>query len=855
MTPATPSHDHAGHEHGSGGVDIGHVHGHVHPPEAPGAGHGFIPVRDWFSWENQGVGIAVAELGPDGGQDLLVFMVDGADGPNRGLYRIGKGLDPEGNVTAGWGEWLEIPDWFSWENQGAGLAVADLGGGRPDLVVFIIDNPPGRNQGYYRIGKGLDAAGAVTAGWTPWREIPDWFSWENQHGGIAVADLDGDGRKELVVFMVDNPPGQNRGLVRVGRALDREGDVTDGWSDWVDVPDWFPWENQGAGIVIGHAEDGRKDLVVFQVDAPPQQNMGFFRIGRDFRADGQVHGGWEPWNGVPDWFAWDNQGAAIALADIRGSGHSQLVTLMVDNPPGQNAGFYRVFDIVDDPAERGSWELLPYHSEVLAVHAALLRTGKVLFFAGSGSSKVRFADPDFGNTDLKFWCSVVWDPAAMPTPGTRDNFQHPATLRDGNGRPFDFFCGGDAFLPDGSMLSAGGTADYPGDGQGFQGLRDVAVFDPETGAWRFTAPMSGGRWYPTLITLADGRVLAASGLAEDGGLNTGIEIFDPAAETWQPLPVPPHDAFAGLPLYAHLFLLADGRLFFTGGRTDDPSPVSPCLIDLAADPVHVTAVGGLRSPGTRNQAASVLLPPAQDQKVMILGGGPLDQTDAIDLVDIVDLSAEHPAFQPAKPVGLPRMHSNAVLLPDRTVFVSGGSLQRESEIRARLQAEIYDPASGEWRIAATATVSRKYHSVALLLPDGRVVAAGGNPQGGHQVAWEPPDPNEELRLEIYSPPYLFRGARPVIGNIPQNWAYGSDPEIPFDRPGDLKWASLISPGVTTHSFNNTQRLVDLPILSRTGNAIRVDVTGNANLAPPGWYMLFVTDTAGVPSVAHWVRLS
>jgi Domain of unknown function (DUF1929) len=189
------------------------------------------------------------------------------------------------------------------------------------------------------------------------------------------------------------------------------------------------------------------------------------------------------------------------------------------------------------------------------------------------------------------------------------------------------------------------------------------------------------------------------------------------------------------------------------------------------------------------------------------------------------------------------------------VFVSGGSLQRESEIRARFQAEIYDPAVDEWRIAATATVSRKYHSVALLLSDGRVVTAGSNPALGQQVAWEPPDPNEELRLEIYSPPYLFRGPQPSITDVSEEWSHGTQIEIGVDRPEDIKWASLISPGVTTHSFNNTQRLVDLPIISRQADRLAVEVTSNPNLAPPGWYMLFLTDSDNVPSVARWVHLS
>jgi hypothetical protein len=467
----------------------------------------------------------------------------------------------------------------------------------------------------------------------------------------------------------------------------------------------------------------------------------------------------------------------------------------------------------------------------------------------------RFRDPDFGNTDKKIWTSVVWDPTLQPIPGSGDNFQHPETLRDPMGRPFDFFCGGDSFLPDGSLISAGGTLDYPREGHGFLGRKDAAVFNPEIGQWHHLGSMAGGRWYPTLITLGDGRVLAASGLSENGPLNNTLEIYESTTDTWQSLPVPAQDQFTGLPLYAHLFLSEDGRLFFTGGRQDDGSPVGPCFLDLATNPVTITNIGGLRSPTSRNQSASVLLPPAQDQKVMIIGGGPLNETNAIDEADIIDLKADAPIYRAAAPMGLSRMHLNAVLLPDRTVFVSGGSLQRESEVRARFQAEIYDPAVDQWRIAATATVSRKYHSVALLLPDGRVVAAGSNPALGQQVEWEPPDPNEELRLEVYSPPYLFRGGRPSITDAPDQWSHGTEVEIGADRPADIKWASLISPGVTTHSFNNTQRLVDLPIISRQADRLIVEVTPNPNLAPPGWYMLFLTDTTDVPSVARWVHLN
>jgi hypothetical protein len=807
---------------------------------------GYMQIPDWFSIENQGGNIAIADLTGTGKQDLLVMTVDNPPGQNRGIYRVGHALDPQGNVTAGWTPWIDVPDWFAFENQGAGVAVFDLDkDGQKDLIVFMIDNPPGQNQGYYRVGKRMDANGNVTGGWGPWIAIPDWFSWENQYGGIAVADLDGDGNPELIVAMVDNPPGQNRGLYRIGKKLDADGNVTGGWTPWLDVPDWFSWENQGVGVAV-MKNAGRSDLLIFQIDNAVDQNQAFYKIGQSLDINGNV-AQWSLWRGVPAWFAWENQGGGIApLAE---NGTQSLAVMMVDNPPGQNAGYYRVVPLDTDPKRDGQWQLLPFHSGVLAVHAAMLPQGKVLFFAGSGSSATRFDAPDFGSVADGIFTSVVWDPSAAPP----NNFFHPATLTAPNGRPFDFFCGGDTFLADGRLLSAGGTGHY----NPFTGRNDASVFDPVTQKWSFVASMAHGRWYPTLITLGDGRALAATGLTEDfdNPHNMTLEIYDPAHNNWQVLHL--DNGFPGLPLYAHLFLLADGRILFDGGRMDDDLQVDPCIIDLTHNPVHTIPVPGMEGGGMRNQSATVLLPPAQDQRVMIMGGGPAgkpNKTDAIDNVDIVDLRDPNPHFVPASPLNFPRLHLNAVILPDHKVFVTGGSLKQEDQPLARLTPEIYDPATDKWTPMAPSTVPRLYHSTAILLPDATVVTAGGNPEGGKHVQWDD-DPEEEMRLEVFSPPYLFSGARPTITAAPAQCTYGQVIQIKSPQSASIRWASLIRNCVTTHSFDGSQRLVDLDISSRTGGVVTAEVPQNPNLAPPGWYMLFLVDNNGIPSVARWIQLT
>ena len=651
--------------------------------------------------------------------------------------------------------------------------------------------------------------------------------------------------------MIDNPDGQNQAYYRIGRSLDANGNVTGGWSDWKQVPEWFSFENQGAGVAIADLENnGVFDLIVFQIDNAIGQNQAFYKIGKNLRVDGTITGDWGHWFGVPNWFSWENQGSGIAVTQI--AGKHKLFVFTVDNPPNVNAGVYQVLDLDPDPTTQGQWELLPFHSGVLAVHTALLLTGKVLFFAGSGSSAKRFGDPDFGNEAKGIFTSVVWDPSVATGPGN-PNFFHPKTLRDATGRPFDFFCGGDSFLPDGRLLSAGGTIGY----DPFRGRADATVFDPKTEQWSFVKKMAHGRWYPTLITLGDGRVLATTGLDQTGNNhNQALEIYLATNDTWQQLNFQP--GFPGLPLYAHLFLLADGRVFFSGGRMDDELPVEPCIFDLTKNPVQTKPVPDLLEPIFRNQSASVILPPAQDQKVMIIGGGPAgkpDKRDAIDSVSIVDLKVANPTYVAAAPLQLPRLHLNAVLLPDHTVFVTGGSLKQEDQPLARLQAEIYDPATNTWHLMAAATVARLYHSTAVLLPDGRVVAAGGNPDGGQSVTWEPPDPEEEMRLEVFSPPYLFKGPRPVINGVPTEWKYGQTITIQSPEAGNIRWASIVKNGVTTHSFDNGQRLVDLDILSQGGGSVQAVVTQNPNIAPPGWYMLFVIDNNGVPSVATWIHLT
>jgi hypothetical protein len=313
------------------------------------------------------------------------------------------------------------------------------------------------------------------------------------------------------------------------------------------------------------------------------------------------------------------------------------------------------------------WQVLPTSAPILPIHAALFRTNKVLFGARSGNDA-----NNVGETKG----AAVWD----ITTGT---FTRPVTPTNTAGLPLDIFCGGHSFRSDGRLMFAGGTLRY----DPFKGLRESLFFDPTTEQWVSAPLMNLGRWYPTLLTLGDGKIFAVSGYDINGSLALNPEIF--ARSTgW----VTFSQRTGRFPLYAHLFLLRSGKIFYSGAYMGSSEGVTPCILTLPTNfsqPIIEQPVTGLQVAGSGNQAASVLLPPAQDQKVMIIGGG----GNTTKRVNIIDLKAATPTYAPAAYLNYARMHHSAVLLPDRTVFVCNGSAMNEDIQRSMLPAEIYNPAT------------------------------------------------------------------------------------------------------------------------------------------------------------------
>lgn len=477
-----------------------------------------------------------------------------------------------------------------------------------------------------------------------------------------------------------------------------------------------------------------------------------------------------------------------------------------------------------DACDQGVWQVMPFDSPVRGIHTVVLRNGDVLLVAGSGNNPDDFAAGTF--------TTAVYHPGS----GT---FTEVAT-------PADLFCSGHVQLADGRVLIMGGNKDYPAaDGShGYEGLRGSYVFDPVTETYSQVNDMTAGSWYPSATVLGNGDVLSLGGLGEDSSGTVATQYFSDAEQRWLGLGEA-HQTWTFWGLYPSMILMQDGRLFYTGSHVfgNGLPGTGSSIYDYAAG--TIAPVAGLRSKDERDQSMSVLLPPAQDQRVITMGGGNIDtNVDANRLTDVIDLKQANPVYTagPSLPADPGKMYVSAVLLPDGKVFETGGGLHNRAD--PVYEASMYDPATNSFQAGmATDPVPRTYHSSAFLLPDGRVMAVGDNPGNG----------SFDMRLSVYSPPYLFQGARPQILDIDTtDWVYGSTHAMTVDS--SILRAELIRPAAVTHSSDPNQRFVDLP-LSVDGNRIGLNLTSNPNIAPPGWYMLFVVGTNGVPSVAEWVHVA
>jgi Domain of unknown function (DUF1929)/Glyoxal oxidase N-terminus len=468
------------------------------------------------------------------------------------------------------------------------------------------------------------------------------------------------------------------------------------------------------------------------------------------------------------------------------------------------------------PNLNGRWDTVPFHMPINPVHAALMNTGKVLIISGSGN------DPD--NTNLQ---AAVWDPKTL--------------LIKTFAISWDMFCSGMVILPDGRPFVLGGTLKY----DPFLGETKTAIFDPvsETFVGSPDMGVNQGRWYPSGIVLGNGSVLVYSGFKNTLG-TTGNSVTNFDMQIWNGTAwTPAGTSFPSLELYPRQHLLPNGKIFESGANQDSQM----------YDPATKTFSFVANTIFTKNReyGTSVLLPLTPEnhfKPVVIIMGGSASMTT--DTTELMDLSVAPLKWVKGPNMVQPRIQMNATILPNGKVLASGGSVKDEDVTTAVKRAEIYDPSLNVFTPAGSMDVARVYHSNTMLLPDGRVAAFGGNPQRKQY----------ESEIEIYSPNYLFDGSgnpakRPtIIGVPPGGLRYGEEFIVQTPNADSIKSVVLIRASAVTHAFDMDQRLVGLTFSIGTGE-LKATAPANGNLAPPGYYLLFILNKAGVPSVASFVRVS
>lgn len=471
------------------------------------------------------------------------------------------------------------------------------------------------------------------------------------------------------------------------------------------------------------------------------------------------------------------------------------------------------------------------------------------------------------------------------------------------------------YLPDGRILVQGGT-DYSGDpavpGTRFGvvelgGLKATRIFDPKDNRFEQVGDTQNGRWYPTLVPLANGRVLNVGGVrkllkpvyldkAQDSLRNVlQTETFDPKTGRWT------GNGKAGersLPLYPRLHLLPDGKVFYntagqsfnpTGQAYDQPSWNVPAVYDPARK-----SWGQVRGASVANKlteyrgstfSTMLTLKPDDEGRYekarFLTGGGVLGLVAATSpgsylptrssKITTIDTAGGEDRFSVRRtgPLHRPRWFGSGTLLPDGQVLVTSGGDKDEvvgpgTEIGLQ-QAELFDPVANAYRPVDRQHAPRTYHNAAALLPSGEVLVGGHAPistlylnnttlPGGFA-----PHDGRDPSFEIYKPPYLFRGAQPRIRKVRAKFGYDRTYGVRTDIPAeDVDSVVLIRYASITHLVDGGQRAIELPVKARRGRKLLlVTSPPDGAVAPPGPYMLFVlrkTDRGPVPSVARTVMV-
>jgi galactose oxidase len=477
-------------------------------------------------------------------------------------------------------------------------------------------------------------------------------------------------------------------------------------------------------------------------------------------------------------------------------------------------------------SQRGSWGA-PIGFPLVPVAAAQLPNGKILTW--SSYAVDQFSDSPGGLT-----VTATYDPATGVV-----------TQRSVTQTGHDMFCPGISALADGRIIVTGGNDSDR-----------TSIYNPATDAWTSGPDMTTPRGYQASATLSNGQVFTIGGSWSGGvgGVDTGHKAGEvwSAANGWKALPgasvVPMLTADANpngdyrKDNHAWLFAWSGAKVLQAG-----PS--------RAMNWYTTSGTGGVSAAGTRSDDGDAMNGNAvmyDAGKILTIGGAPsYEQSNATANAYVLTINGSTVSTRKVAPMANTRAFPNSVVLPDGKVAVFGGQNFPVpfSDNTAVLSAEIWDPATEKFTALAPAAIPRVYHSVALLMPDGRVFTGGGGLCGAGC-------PTNHPDAEIFTPPYLIAAdgtaaSRPAITSAPSTAANGASITVATNRA--VTGFSIIRMGTATHSVDTDQRRLALTPTAVTGG-YRLTIPSDKGVAVPGYWMLFAMDANGVPSVAKVIRV-
>ena len=444
------------------------------------------------------------------------------------------------------------------------------------------------------------------------------------------------------------------------------------------------------------------------------------------------------------------------------------------------------------------WPLIP-------VHTVLMADGRVITYGTDGTGK------QTGN-----FIYDVWDPEGGLNGGHTTIANTTAT---------DIFCSSQVMLPAGNAVFVAGGDNWTGTATTNTGNNNSNLFTLATNTLARGPNMNRPRWYSSSTTLINGDtyIQGGSGGTDRPEVRQADGVFRLLSST---------DTSALSFDFPRNFVAADGRVF------GYDSAGKMYYVD-ANGTGSITMVGQLPSANTGGDASAAMFRPG---RILQMGG---NSNGAV----VIDIRNGTPSVTATASMSSQRRLVNASILPDGKVLATGGSSTWNELTNVNYQAEIWNPDTGTWTIGATYQQAKLYHSQSLLLPDGTVMVGGGGAPG----------PQNNLNFELYYPPYLFKAGgllaeRPVITAAPTVLDIGKTFTVDTSGPNAAARVVLIKSGSVTHSFNMEQRFVELTF-NQNGGRLNVQAPTRAGDAPPGFYMLFVLDANGVPSVAKILRIN